>query len=256
MDGEPSIPYVQEPYDSFSNLELRQIGTQLTTANTKLDEVADNTDKTVNRLDLIFADMVGEPTFLASVAEINAAIGALGADIDAAIGLSTTAIVTDVSASIAAQTLSLNTGVLNQTSAINGYFQTIGSKIDTVVDKINITNSTLPLLAGKIDDVKTAINQMDSSLGFKLDDVINKTNNSNILLADIKGLLGGIKTESTATVNRLDQIITKLTQSNNALATIGQSIITGNAAAQVYYDTFYSMIRIVTSGNSLAVKTQ
>jgi len=128
--------------------DLTQILADLQSSLDKLNEIFGGIEGLQTTLDAILVDMVGEVTFLASIAELNAAIAALAEDIDVAI----TALGAALAAAIAAQTAAL---IAN----LNANFNGIAFKLDTV-------NSNLTTISGRLAtiqvDMQTIINQIST----------------------------------------------------------------------------------------------
>lgn len=88
------------PTVSVLGFDPTDLSTDLTEIINKLQAIIDDSSTIKTTTEAILADMVGETTFLASIAELNLAIGALGEDIDLAI----IALGVSIAASLAAQT--------------------------------------------------------------------------------------------------------------------------------------------------------
>jgi len=127
-----------------------------------VDNIDENADKTVNRLDLIYADMVGEITFTAAIAELNAAIAALGVDIDASIGVATTAIVGGVDSAIAAQTIALGGDITTAQTAI---IQAINSTSASTVDALStvVSDNITRLIAAEAVNTQAIVDAVAAS---------------------------------------------------------------------------------------------
>lgn len=113
------------PIVSVLGFDQSTIDTDLTDIINKLQAIIDDSGTIKTTVEAILADMVGEATFIASIAELNLAIASLAEDIDLA---------------IAALGVSIATGLAAQTA---GLIANANSNTTTVVNKINSLQDVL-----------------------------------------------------------------------------------------------------------------
>lgn len=191
-------------------------------------------DTLVNRCDLIIADMVGEATFIASIAELNAAIAALGVDIDAAIGTSTAAIIAGVSADVAAQTAALLVGSSSNTTTLINANLANTNAIITAISGVAAQNTAMAATLVNIQNLSQSI-----------DDKLSLTNTR---LGAISTDTSTIYPQTVATNTKLNTLIANSNSANFKLDDI-------YTQALRMADLYFSCVRIVTSGNALGTKS-
>jgi hypothetical protein len=217
------------------NVKLAALIAASTTSHEDFINVEDYLDTLVNRCDLILADMVGETTFIASIAELNAAIAALGVDIDAAIGASTAAILAGISADLLAQTTAL---VVSATSNTNTLVAANLVNTNAIITAI----SGVAALSSDIAATLVTISNTASSIDTKMDTVVNRLN-------AISTDTSTIYPQTVATNTKLNTLI-----ANSALGLADTGVISTQSTRQA--DNFFSCMRVVTSGNVMGTKEQ
>lgn len=111
-------------------------------------------------VDAIFADMVGEATFLAAIAEINVAIAGLAEDITATI----TVLGAAIGGAIAAQTAALVADAASNTTSIIAAINNVSAQLPNILSALNTANSTLTTLSASVSAISTKIDTTNSAL--------------------------------------------------------------------------------------------
>jgi len=201
LDGDTSTSV---SYPVFELLGLNSITSQITDIYDKLEE--------------IFLDMVGEATFITSIAEINAAIEAAVLELSGAISVAAGLVVTSTTATTAAVVSGINSVTNFLTTMVNWL-----TSIDSRVSTIDVKLSNILLNTDNIDQgvfvIKDTLQQLLSNI-----DASSAITNS--LLQNIRDDVAVIRT----TTNTQNVNLTALT--NNTAAT---NILLGNL--QSYIDT-------------------
>lgn len=118
-------------------LHFSDLLTNTSDANSKLDALH-------TQLELILADQVGEVTFIASIAALEASIAGLGVDLDASIAASSVAIL----GGIAAQTASIVGSINSLISVSNNIYARLG----LIVSDTNNISANVSTLNGLLTD--------------------------------------------------------------------------------------------------------
>lgn len=148
MNQPPVFPTV-----SVLGFDPTDLSTDLTEIINKLQAIIDDSSTIKTTTEAILADMVGETTFLASIAELNLAIGALGEDIDLAI----IALGVSIAASLAAQTGAL---IANNNSNFGSVVSSLTSLYNLLTSVYNILvpmSANLYAIVGQNDVITTRL---------------------------------------------------------------------------------------------------
>jgi len=156
------------PIVSVLGFDQSTIDTDLTDIINKLQAIIDDSGTIKTTVEAILADMVGEATFIASIAELNLAIASLAEDIDLA---------------IAALGVSIATGLAAQTAGLianaNSNTTTVVNKINSLQDVLTAMNTALGVISNnvvtlvgigdniidRLDSLLTVCNSIDAQLG-------------------------------------------------------------------------------------------
>lgn len=188
-----------------------------------IENIDDNCDKTVNRLDLIIADMVGEPTFLASMADLTTGLGSILV----------------ATADTAANTLAC-IGLLG---AISNYDQTIATKVTSIDNKLTSTNTVL-------NDIKT----IDTAINTDTTNIKSNTATISTKISATNNTLDIIQTNAILTNNKLDTIIANTTPVDltTLLTDIKNLLVTSNSHLSTISNNTNTLVSGQTQGNILS----
>lgn len=175
--------------------DLTQIVADLQSSLDKLNEIFGGVEGLQTTLDAILADMVGEVTFIAAIAELNAAIAGLAEDIDVAIA----ALGAALAAAIAGQTAAL---IANLNSNFNG-----------LQFKIDATNALLTTISGRLASIQSDVLTISGQIS---------TLNANVLsgFSAVDANFAIVITKLTSIDSRVNETNTQLTLANSRLAAI------------------------------------
>lgn len=202
--------------------DLTQIIASLSSSIDKLNEIFGGIEGLQTTLDAIFADMVGEVTFLASIAELNAAIAALAEDIDVAIA----ALGAAMAAAIAGQTAAL---IANLNANFNG-----------IQFKIDATNALLTTISGRLASIQS--------------DVLTISGQIATLNTDVNAGFSAVGTKLTQVITELDSIGAAVDQTNTQLLLVNSRLASIFSAIDFYFPRYRTLLQdCADNTNSTAV---
>lgn len=185
-----AYPWIDLPVGSVFYALTHDIYQLINDIKPLITNIDDNVDKTVNRLDLIYADMVGEVTFLTTMETFEGQLTALNV----------------TNADIAANTLAalgLLGSISNTESSIKTDVADIRTKTTSIDNKLSITNSKLDDISTDTTITNTLLNQIYTSVN-QLNTYAQTTN---VLLATINDNLiisNGLLTTTNAKLTSID----------------------------------------------------
>jgi hypothetical protein len=125
-----------------------------------LSDIDSNTSETVTILEAILADQVGEPSFLAAIAALEASLATLDASV-AASAISITSAITASTASIIAAQTANNTALI---SAINSNAVTTNTYLDDILEVTNEISADLTLSNSYLNSISNSNLTISSGL--------------------------------------------------------------------------------------------
>lgn len=197
------------PIVSVLGFDQSTIDTDLTDIIQKLQAIIDDSGTIKTTVEAILADMVGEATFIASIAELNLAIASLAEDIDLAIA----ALGASIATGLAAQTAGLIANANSNTTTVVNTINSLQDVLTAINTALGVISNNVVTLVGigdniidRLDSLLTVCNSIDAQFGainLTLDqilaevstiaattnDIANHAVDTNLILDNTYGLL-------------------------------------------------------------------
>lgn len=155
------------PIFSILGFDPTMLNADLTEILQRLNKIIDNSSTIKTTTETILSDMVGEVTFLASIAELNAAIASLAEDIDlavAALGASIAAALTAQTAAIIANDNTNNTNVVNILNSLNNLLTSIQNTLDPIASNVSALVNKSDTIIARLNSIIDVLNVIDTRL--------------------------------------------------------------------------------------------
>lgn len=225
------------PIVSVLGFDQSTIDTDLTDIIQKLQAIIDDSGTIKTTVEAILADMVGEATFIASIAELNLAIASLAEDIDLAIA----ALGVSIAAGLAAQTAGLIANANTNTTTVVNKINSLQDVLTAINTALGVVSNNVVTLVGigdniisRLDSLLVVCNSIDAQFGainLTLDqilaevstiavttnDIANHAIDTNLILDNTYGLLDLRLLQFQVHLDSLDY---KVSQTNDLLTEI------------------------------------
>lgn len=225
------------PIVSVLGFDQSTIDTDLTDIIQKLQAIIDDSGTIKTTVEAILADMVGEATFIASIAELNLAIASLAEDIDLAIA----ALGASIAAGLAAQTAGLIANANTNTTTVVNKINSLQDVLTAINTALGVVSNNVVTLVGigdniisRLDSLLVVCNSIDAQFGainLTLDqilaevstiavttnDIANHAIDTNLILDNTYGLLDLRFLQFQVHLDSLDD---KVSQTNDLLTEI------------------------------------
>lgn len=155
------------PIFSILGFDPTMLNADLTEILQRLNKIIDNSSTIKTTTETILSDMVGEVTFLASIAELNGAIASLAEDIDlavAALGASIAAALTAQTAAIIANDNTNNTNVVNILNSLNNLLTSIQNTLGPIASNVSELVNKSDTIIARLNSIIDVLNVIDTRL--------------------------------------------------------------------------------------------
>lgn len=255
------------PIISVLGFDPATLNTDLQDIINKLQAILDDSSTIKTTVEAILADMVGEATFLASIAELNLAIASLAEDIDlaiAALGVSIAAGLTAQTTALIANNNSNTTSVVSElvliynvlsamqpqiTGISNNLITLVGIETNSLTALENVL-SVLQVIDARVAISNTRLTSILSTLNTISEDIVTISNgiiDTNFILDNIYALLDLRLFQMQVNLDNLPSILYRLDTINVVLDNINSSISTTNSILASNFSSLFAVMNTLNS---------